>query len=99
MILEYNFQSSIDGYALLFFYASWSSNCNLHQDAIKRIASENKDLNIYKINTTKYPNLKQKYNVHKIPTFILLNDNRIVSRVDGYKDGYSLSKWVKNNRI
>ena len=98
MLLEYNSQIEIKGFSLLYFYASWSSNCNLHKESIKRIDNENKDLNIYRINVTKFPNLKQKYSIHKIPSYIILNEGNIVSRLDGYTDGYSLSRWVKRNR-
>ena len=97
MIVEYN-GKNIVGKSLLYFYANWSSNCNIHLDAIKRIEYENPNIVILKINTTKYHDIKVKYSINKIPTFIVLDENsNIISRINGYKDQYSLSKWVKLN--
>ena len=97
MILEYN-GKEINPNALLYFYASWSSKCNIHLDALKRIEKNNSDLLIIKINVSKYQLLKQKYSVKKIPSFIILKDNNVVSRLDGYTDQYSLARWVSNFR-
>lgn len=99
MIFEYNFNSNIEGFAILYFYAAWSSKCNLHQDVLKRIDNENKDVSIYKVNTTKFPHMKQKFSIHKIPSYVIINEGNVLSRVDGYTDAYSLSRWVKKNRV
>ena len=97
MIIDYN-GGKINNNALLFFYASWSSNCNLHLDALKRINKEYNDLIILRINTSKYVNLKKEFNINKIPTFILYIEDEIKARIDGYKDQYSLINWIKKNR-
>ena len=97
LIFEFTGSNMIDN-GLLFFYASWSSNCNIQLDALKKIEKDNPDLQILKINTTKYRISKDKYQIHKIPTFIIIIDNKIISRMDGYKDRISLSNWVKKYR-
>lgn len=97
MILEYN-GGNFDGEYLAYFYATWSSNCNIYLDALKKIDYEIKNLRILRINISKYYNLKKKYLIKKIPTFILLNGNNVISRLDGYIDQYSLLKWIKNFR-
>lgn len=97
MIIEYN-GGNIAADCLAFFYASWSSKCNLHDNALKRIEYENQGIKIIKINTSKFHNMKEYYQIKKIPTFILFKNNNLISRVDGYTDQYSLCKWVKNNR-
>lgn len=97
MIIEYN-GGKLNDDTLLYFYASWTSKCNIHLDALKRINNEVGNLLITKINVTKYQMLKQKYLVKKIPTFIILKNDEIVARLDGYKDQYSLLKWINNYR-
>lgn len=97
MIVEYS-GKDINSDCLLYFYASWSSKCNLHLDALKKIEKNNSDLLIVKINVTKYHILKERYLIKKIPTFIILKNNNIISRLDGYTDQYSLSRWVYNFR-
>lgn len=97
MIIEYN-GKEIESDSLLYFYASWSSKCNIHLDALKKIDKNSNNLSIVKINVTKYPTLKERYIVKKIPTFIILKNNNIISRLDGYTDQYSLARWVSNFR-
>ncbi len=97
MIIEYN-GGNIHPDCLAYFYASWSSKCNLHLDALKRIDNENKDLMILRINVSKYHILKEKYGINKIPTFIIFKDNNNIGRVNGYTDQYSLSRWVRKTR-
>lgn len=94
MIIDYNLNNLGDT-GLLFFYASWASKCNLHLDALKRIQYENKDMNIYKINVSKYPHFKKQYNINKIPSFVIIKNNNVIDKVNGYIDQYSLSRWVK----
>lgn len=94
LINEYN-GGIINPNSLVYFYASWASNCNVHLDALKRIEQENPKLLILRLNTSKYPKFKELYKINKIPTFIIFSSGNLISRIDGYKDQYSLSKWVK----
>lgn len=97
MIIEYS-GGAIHPNCLAYFYASWSSKCNLHLDALKKIESENKDLTILRVNVSKFHSLKEKYAIHKIPTFIFFKDETIISRINGYSDQYSLIRWIKKIR-
>lgn len=97
MILQYD-GGNINPDFLAFFYASWSSNCNLHLDALKKLENTYKDLLILKINVTKFYNLKTNYKINRIPTFIIFKNSEIKARLDGYINQYSLLEWVKKNR-
>lgn len=97
MIVEYN-GGNINPNCLVYFYASWASKCNLHLDALKKIEAENKDLLILRVNVSKFHALKEKYTITKIPTFMILNNDSIIARVNGYTDQYSLTRWVKKFR-
>ena len=94
MIYEYNGSNIVDG--LYYFYASWNSNCNTLKERINRI-DRNYNINIYKVNTTKFNNIKKSYNVTKIPSYLLIKDNNVVSSINGNVDYYTLSKWLKDN--
>lgn len=97
MIIEYS-GGNFNPDCMVYFYASWSSRCNLHLDALKRIENENRDLTILRVNTSKYHMLKEKYNITKIPTFLMIHDDTVVARVNGYTDQYTLTRWVKKYR-
>ncbi len=70
----------------------------MHQDALKKLDLENKDLLIIKINTTKYNTVKKMYNIKRIPTYIYIENKEIKSKIDGYINQYTLTKWLKENR-
>ena len=84
----------IDG--LYYFYASWNSNCNTIKNRINRL-DNSFDINIIRVNTTKYNSLKQKYNINRIPIYLLIKDNNLLTSINGNVDYYTLSKWLKEN--
>lgn len=92
MIYEFN-GNLVDG--LYYFYASWNSKCNHSMERLEKI-SRKYDMNIIKINTTKYPGLKTNFNVSKIPTYLYVVDGKVIKRIEGNVDYISLSKWIEN---
>ncbi len=92
MVYEYNGSNLNDG--LYYFYASWNSKCNILAERIQKLNLEFKELSIYKVNTTKYMNLKKELQVNKMPSYILIQNGQIVSRKDGNLDYFTLKKWL-----
>lgn len=92
MVYEYNGSNLADG--LYYFYAAWNSRCNMLAERIQRISLDFKELPIYKVNTTKYANLKRELQVNKIPSYLLIKNQQIVGRKDGNFDYYTLKKWL-----
>ncbi|MDE5714571.1 MAG: thioredoxin family protein [Anaeroplasmataceae bacterium] len=92
MIYEYNGQDLFDG--LYFFYASWNSKCNVLAERIQKLNLEF-NINIYRVNVTKYGNLKQQFRINRIPSYLLIKNGEVISRRDGNVDYYSLKLWLK----
>ncbi len=92
MIYEYNGSNLADG--LYYFYAAWNSRCNLLADRLTRLSVDFKNLRIYKVNTTKYSNMKKEYLITKFPTYLLIENQEIVGRKDGNLDYLTLKKWL-----
>ena len=95
MIYEYNGSNMTDG--LYYFYASWNSNCNTIKNRINRLDNSYPEINIYRLNTTKYNKLKNEFNISRIPTYVLIKNNEVISKINGNIDYYSLSNWLKEN--
>lgn len=93
MIYEYN-GKEIKGLNVLFFYSAWSKSCVINEQIIKDIG---KSINVIKVNTTKYYELKERYNVKKIPTYILVSNDRIISKYSGLINSKSIYEWIRNN--
>lgn len=96
MIYEYNGSNLTDG--LYYFYASWNSRCNLLADRIQRLNFDFKNLAIYKVNTTKYAQLKKELKINKIPSYLLIQNQQVIDRRDGNYDYITLKKWL-NERM
>jgi thiol-disulfide isomerase/thioredoxin len=97
VIKEYNGTNLIkDG--LLYFYSSWISSCNMYNELVSNIDKKFKDLSIMKINTTKHYELKEKFKITKIPSFIMIKDDEIISRKDGNTNQYTIINWINENR-
>ena len=70
----------------------------MYLEALSRISNEYENFTVLKINTTKYPNLKTIYNINKIPSYILITNDEIVGKIDGYVDSFSLLRWIRKNK-
>ncbi|MDE7263153.1 MAG: thioredoxin family protein [Anaeroplasmataceae bacterium] len=92
MIYEYNGSNLADG--LYYFYASWNSRCNILADRLLKLNLDFKNLTIYKVNTTKYSQMKKDFNVVKMPSYLLIKNQQVISRKDGNLDYFSLKKWL-----
>ncbi|MDE5566016.1 MAG: thioredoxin family protein [Anaeroplasmataceae bacterium] len=93
LVYEYNGLELQDG--LYFFYASWNSACNVLKERISRINNEFPQINIYRVNTTKYSNLKQQLKVNRIPSYLWIKNQVIEGRRDGNVDYFTLKKWLQ----
>lgn len=97
MIYEYNGSNLSDG--LYYFYASWNSKCNILAERIIKLNIDFNNLNIYKVNTTRFNNLKKQLNIKKIPTYLYIKNGIIKEKLEGNFDYISLKKWIKERVI
>ena len=74
-----------DKRVLLDFYADWCSPCRLLLPIVKKVAEENSQYVIGKINIDESPELAAEYGVSSIPTLIVLENGREIKRSLGAK--------------
>ncbi len=94
MIYEYGGASLPNG--LYYLYAGWSSKCNLIKERIERISKEHPSLNIYRVNTTKFPQLKAEWQITRIPSYVYVESGTVKEKMMGNVDLFSLQKWVNH---
>lgn len=70
----------------------------MYNDLVNVIEKKYKDLAIIRINTTKYYEKKEQFKINKIPSFVLLKDDNVVSKYEGMTSQYSIINWIKENR-
>jgi len=84
---DQNFDSvTSDGVTLVDFYADWCGPCKRMLPVVESVASSLGDtVKVVKVNVDQSPLTSQKFGIKTIPTFALVKDGQIVSKLIGSK--------------
>lgn len=88
-VIEVNqntFESEVlnsDRVVLIDFYADWCMPCKELSPKIEKIANENPDLKVVKINVDESEDLANEYFVNSIPTVVVIQNGIEIDRVVG----------------
>jgi thioredoxin 1 len=63
-----------NGVAIIDFWAPWCGPCKKMAPIMDRIAKNNPNLIVAKVDIDKSPNIAQRYNILSIPTVLILKD-------------------------
>ena len=80
---------------LVDFYADWCGPCKMMAPVVEKIASENADIKVRKINIDNEEELAIKYRVVSIPTFLVIKNGEEVNRIVGAVDKAELEEAIK----
>lgn len=85
---EFNsFQDLLDNSpipVLVDFYATWCGPCQMMAPILEQTGLYLKNrLQIVKIDTDKYPNIANQYQVHALPTLMLFKNGQPIDRIEG----------------
>ena len=84
-----NFEEEVlkkEGTAIVDFYADWCGPCKVMSPIIDKIAEENTNVNVGKVNVDDNPELAEKYEVMSIPTIIIFKNGEISKTFIGITD-------------
>ena len=70
---------------LVDFYATWCGPCQMMAPIIEEIANERDDVVFCKVDIDNAPAIADAYEIHSIPTFILIKDGKPVQKIVGYR--------------
>lgn len=84
-----------DQTVLLDFYAEWCGPCNMLSPIIDKIANENKNIKVYKVNIDEETNLVNKFNIVSVPTILIFKNGEITSRASGFTGKNQILSMVK----
>ena len=85
-ITEANFTKEIiesEKPVLVDFFATWCGPCKMVSPIIEKIAAENPDLKVCKIDIDEQMKLATAYNVMSVPTLIAIKNGQEVKRIVG----------------
>lgn len=94
-----NFDSETNtGVTLVDFYADWCGPCRRMLPIVNSVAQTLGDsVRVVKVNVDKSPLLSQRFGVKSIPTFALVKDGQVVSKLIGSKAESELLAFASSN--
>lgn len=77
------------------FYADWCAPCKKMTPILNKIADQNKEIKLIKIDAEKSDNIALAYKVEEIPTYVILKKGRQVWRGVGEMDEAEITEVIK----
>ncbi len=69
---------------LVDFYATWCGPCQMMSPILQQVSTQLKGrLQVVKIDTDKYPQIGNQYQIHALPTLVLFKNGEPVERIEG----------------
>ena len=82
---------------LIDFYADWCGPCNRLFPLVNKVASENKDIKVVRIDVDQNEDLMNQYNVRSIPTLVVIEKGKEINRQVGLISEENILKLINND--
>ena len=92
-----NFEEEVinsDKKVLVDFWAAWCGPCQMLGPVVEKLADENDDIKVVKINVDEQGELAAKYEIMSIPTLLVFNNGEAVNKSVGFVSKGEIEKLV-----
>ena len=94
-----NFENEVlksDKIILVDFFATWCGPCQMLGPVLERLANEQSDFDIAKVDVDEAQDIAIQYGIQVVPTMIVFKDGNVLERMEGFCDkGEILDKLSK----
>ncbi len=80
---------------LIDFYATWCGPCKMIAPIIEEIANTRDDVVVCKVDVDEAGAIANAYDIHSIPTLILLKDGKLADKAVGYRPLEAILEMLK----
>jgi thioredoxin 1 len=85
------FLKSIEGKAIIDFWAEWCGPCKMVGPVLQELADEN-NISLIKVNADEQPDLAQEFGITSIPAIFMVENGEITKQINGAKPKFALAK-------
>jgi len=100
-VTEANFQREVESHAgrvLIDFYTPYCPPCRAFAPTLEQIGTEQTGhLKVVKIDTSTEEKLAAKFEIHTVPTFVLLDSGTKKAQITGARSKKDFEKWLSEN--
>lgn len=91
---ESEFESLTKEKCLVDFYADWCGPCKMMGTVLENMGDK-LPIPVIKVNTDKFPELSSKFGVMSIPTLIIMENGKEISKKIGFMSETELEEFMK----
>jgi len=79
---------------IIYFGADWCAPCKRMKPILEEFSEEHSDIFVVKVDVDEDPDYPSEFNVVSVPTTVVMNDNKEVTRKQGAMTKEALKKLV-----
>lgn len=91
-------QMTANGIVVVDFYATWCGPCKMLGPVLEELASDRSEINIVKMDIDQNSELAKSYGIMSVPTLLLFQDGKMVSKQVGFMPKELITKWIEETR-
>ena len=94
---EYPKKDFSTGRSIVLLYGGYQNNCNITLSMLYDIEKRHSNINFIKVNTSKYYKVKEKYQIHILPTILYFRDGNLIDKLKGPFNYHQIEQMIQRS--